>query len=109
MSRFSQNRYSSNSNLGMQPPGGLLGRIVAFVIGAVVLAAAVFVGAVFLAGIVGIALIVGCIVMLRVWWLKRQMQKYAEQHGDLDAEYTVVTEEVREIGRTDSSDMNHDR
>jgi hypothetical protein len=37
------------------------------------------------------------------------MQKYAEQHGDLDAEYTVVTEEVREIGRTDSSDMNNDR
>jgi TRAP-type C4-dicarboxylate transport system permease large subunit len=109
MSRYSHNRSSPNSNLGMQPPGGPLGRIAAFVVGAVVLTASVFIGAIFLAGIVGIVLIVGCIVMLRVWWLKRQMQKYAEQHGDLNAEYTVVTEEVREIGRTDSSDINNDR
>lgn len=86
---------------GGEPPGGLAGRIVAFVLGLIVLTVAVFVGAIFIAGIVGLVLIGGVLFALRVWWLKRKMQRYAEEHGDLRAEYTVVQEERREIGRGD--------
>ena len=94
MSRFSQFRYSSGPNSG---PGGLLARVVGFVVGVIVLGLAVFVGAVFLAGLVGFALIGAALFLLRVWWLKRKMERYEREHGDLDGEYTVVEDEPRTI------------
>jgi hypothetical protein len=84
-----------------EPPGGLAGRIIAFVVGVLVLAVAVFVGAIFIAGLAGLLLIGGVLFALRLWWLKRKMQRYAKEHGDLRAEYTVVQEERREIGHGD--------
>jgi len=70
----------------------LLTRIVAFVVGTVVLAAAIFLGAVFIAAVVGLLLIVSLTVMVRLWWLRREAERYHKEHGDLDAEYTVMDE-----------------
>lgn len=69
-------------------------RIVALFFGVLVFGAAVFVGAVFIAGLIGLILIGSLIFMLRVWWLKRQMEKYEQTHGDLEAEYTILDDDA---------------
>ena len=79
------------------PPGGLLGRIVAFVVGIGVLLVSLFLGFVFISVIAGFILIIGLAVAGRVWWIKRKIRAYARQHGDIDAEYTVI--EVDRIER----------
>ena len=76
-------------------PAGLFGRIVAFVVGLGVLFVSLFVGAVFIAVFVGFAMIVSIAVAGRMWWLRRKMQQHAREHGDIEAEYTVITEERR--------------
>jgi hypothetical protein len=101
MSRFSQFRYSPGPGNTAGEPGGLLGRVVAFVVGIIVLGIAVFVGAIFIAAIVGLALIGGALFMARMWWLRRKMERYAREHGDLDAEYTVVSEETHTLEQRD--------
>ena len=99
MSRFSQFRYSA----GRRPGGdSLIGRILALVVGVLVLGVSVFVGAVFLAGFVGLLLIGGVLFAARVWWLKRKMERYQQEHGDLEGEYTVVREEMRRVERRGS-------
>ncbi len=90
MGGFSQQGYNAG-------PGSLIGRIVAFAVGAGVLAISVFVGAVFLAAIVGLVLILGLVFTVRVWWLRRKMERYAAEHGDIEGEYTVVRKETRSI------------
>jgi predicted lipid-binding transport protein (Tim44 family) len=97
MRRSSQIRYvslGSNSGgaNGPQPPGGLFGRIIALIVGAVLFGVAVFLGAIFLAGFVGLLLIGSVIFILRIWWIKRKMERYARENSDLDAEYTVIQE-----------------
>ena len=91
MSGFSQKHYSLPPGGG--GPGGLLARIVAFVIAVGALVLSLFVGAVFLAALFGFVLIVAAVVAVRVWWLKRRMEKHARENGDIEAEYTVITEE----------------
>jgi Flp pilus assembly protein TadB len=92
MRRPSQIRYISIGPGPGSNQAGLLTRIVAFVVGIVVLAAAVFVGAIFIAGIVGLVLFVSLAAAARLWWLRRQAERYQQEHGDIDAEYTVVNE-----------------
>ena len=94
MRRTSQIYYTSGPS---NQPGGWLGRIIAFVVGVIVLAVSVFLGAVFIAGAIGLILIGGVIFALRVWWLRRKMEQYQREHGDLDAEYTEAFEERRSI------------
>ena len=91
MSGFSQKHYNLPPN--GRGPGGLLGRIAAFVIGIGALLLSLFVGAVFIAALFGFMLIVGAIIAIRVWWLKRRMRQQAAETGDIEAEYTVITEE----------------
>jgi hypothetical protein len=68
-----------------RPQAGLLERIVFFALGLVVLVAAFF--------FIGIALIAGAIlagiVLIRLWWLKRKLQR-AEQDTYVEGEYTVI-------------------
>ncbi len=96
MSRFSQFKYSAGPAAGQ---GSLLGRLIAFVVGVIVLGISVFVGAIFIAGMLGLILLGSLVFMLRVWWVKRKMAQYQAVHGDLEGEYTVVTEEVRRVDR----------
>ena len=78
---------------GGQQPGSFIGRIIALFLGCLVFVAAVLVGAVFLAGLVGVLVIAGIVVTLRVWWLRRQMEKMAKSSGDIEGQYTVIREE----------------
>jgi predicted lipid-binding transport protein (Tim44 family) len=81
--------------MGGLPVRSFLGRLVATVVGIGMFGVAIFLGAIFLAVVVGLALIAGLIISARVWWLKRKMQRYARDHGDLNAEYVEVTEYTR--------------
>ncbi len=101
MPRFSPFTIHSGPSTGAGPPDSLLGRIVAIVVGIAMLVITVIVGAVFLAALVGLILIVAVVIMLRVWWLQRKMQRHAQQHGDLSAEYTVVRVTPRKIDHQD--------
>jgi predicted lipid-binding transport protein (Tim44 family) len=90
----------NNAYLGAgRPPGGLLGRIVAFIVGLGVLVVSLFLGFVFIAFVAGFVLLVGLFIAGRVWWLKRQMRAYEKEHGDINAEYTVIDVEVTETDR----------
>lgn len=90
MSEFSQKRYNLPPGGG---PGGLLGRIAAFVIGIGALVVSLVVGAVFIAALFGFLLIVATVIGIRVWWLKRRVERHARESGDIEAEYTVITED----------------
>ena len=96
MTRFSQYDYKSGPASG---PAGFLGRVLAFIVGLGVLIVSVFVGAVFMAAIVGIVLIIAAVFAVRIWWIRRKMERYQREHGDLSAEYTVVEERHKEIDR----------
>ena len=94
MRRSTNTRYISYTTTAADGPG-LIARVVAFVVGVIIFGVAVFVGAVFLAGLVGLILIAAAVIMIRVWWLRRQMERYAREHGDLSAEYTVIKDDDR--------------
>lgn len=68
-----------------RPQAGLLERIVFFALGLVVLVAAFF--------FIGIALmagaILGAILLIRLWWLRRKLQRTA-QDSYVEGEYTVI-------------------
>lgn len=68
-----------------RPQAGLLERIVFFTLGLVVLVAAFF--------FIGIALIaatiLGTIFLIRLWWLRRKLQR-AAQDSYVEGEYTVI-------------------
>jgi hypothetical protein len=98
MRRSSQIRYVSlgtngSGPGGSQPPVGLFSRIIALIFGAVLFGIAIFLGAIFIAGLVGLLVIGTIIFMARIWWMKRKMERYARENGDLDAEYTVIQED----------------
>jgi hypothetical protein len=96
MPRFSQIRFGST-----QPDGGLsgnpVGRVFAFVAGLIAFAISIFLGAIFIAGIVGLVLIGGIVIALRMWWVRRRMAQHQREHGDLEAEYSVVREDDRQV------------
>lgn len=73
----------------------MLARIVAFIVGLGALVLSIFVGAVVIAAFVGLLLISGLVFMLRLWWVRRKLQRYAREHGDLDADYVVIEEKRR--------------
>ena len=82
------------------PPQGPLNRIVASVIAAFVMIGAVMFGLVAFLVIGAMAALAGAIIWLRVWWLKRRLEKEGfdpqersrrEPPGHvIDAEYTVI-------------------
>lgn len=91
-------RRSSQTYYIQSPAGGagsLLARVVAFVVGATVLAVAIFVGAVVLVAFIGLVLIGGVMFMARLWWIRRKLEQHAREHGDLEAEYVVIEDERR--------------
>ena len=92
MQRSSQHGYISGRSAASQ---SILGRAVAFIVGLGVLGVSIFVGALFLAAVIGFVLITGLVVMARVWWVKRKMQQYQREHGDIEGEYRVVEHDDR--------------
>jgi predicted lipid-binding transport protein (Tim44 family) len=95
MRKSSQIRYSSAGPGGASGQPGLLARIGGLLVGITVFGLAVFLGAVFIAGLIGLVLIGSLVFTARLWWLRRKMEKYQRDHGDLDAQYTVVRDDTR--------------
>jgi len=91
MRHSSKIRYVNLTGDG-QLQGGFVGRVIALLVGCVAFAVSVVVGAVFLAGLLGFLVIGGTVFMLRVWWLRRQMDKMAKASGDIEGQYTVIRE-----------------
>jgi predicted lipid-binding transport protein (Tim44 family) len=77
--------------IGNPLPGGWLQRVLA------ALAAALLIGLGFMFGLValGLALLLGLVVALRLWWLRRRLRRMAQsrQGNVIEAEYRVVERE----------------
>ena len=102
-------QFGNNRGQSGGPPGGsLLGRLVATILGIGVFAVAIFLGAIFLAIVVGLVLIAGIVISVRVWWLKRKMEQHVRDHGDLEAEYVEIHEHVTVESRENARDT-HDK
>ena len=77
-------------------------QVLYFLIGGVLLIGAVIIGGVILAFVFGFAVILGIVIYLRVWWLKRKFAKSGRASGTgprnssteevIEVEYTVVEE-----------------
>jgi uncharacterized iron-regulated membrane protein len=80
--------------------GNPLVQVASLVIFGVVLIGAVLMGAVILAFVFGFAVIAAMAFSVRLWWLRRKLQRaqgdggYRSEHGGrlIEAEYTVVRE-----------------
>jgi hypothetical protein len=64
------------------PPGNPLTQILYMIGGAVLLIGAVVMGAVILAFVIGFALILGLVLWVRVWWLRRKLRPSPGQRVD---------------------------
>ena len=90
-------------NYILTPPTNPILQVLYFVAGGVVLIGAVLMGAVILSVALGLALIVGIVVYIRVWWLRRKLARRQEARDRrapgagnaefLEVEYTVVSED----------------
>jgi len=98
---MSQYRYI----LFQQKPQSLISKIVAAIIGLIVLIATFVLGAVVLTTFFGFVVVAGIVIYARIWWLKRKYAagdssaagsnthagaKPASDDVVLDAEYTVI-------------------
>ena len=83
---MSQYRYFSMNS----QPRSFFGQIIAFVVGLAVLAVSFVLGAFILATIFGFIMVVGLIVTVRLWWLKREAVDANRDDSVLDAEFSVV-------------------
>jgi hypothetical protein len=68
-------------------------QILGFLTGLLVFAATFVLGFFLLAGILGLVLIFGLVVYLRMWWLRRKMVAGAQEDHVLEGEYRVVDRE----------------
>ena len=93
------------------PPQGPIARIIASIVAALVLVGTLAFGLIAFLVIATLAAVAGIVIWLRVWWLKRRLEKEgfkphegrsSEPTGHvIDAEYTVVEES------DDSPDRQH--
>lgn len=84
------NRLSASGNPILQIAG--------LIVGAVVTVGAILVGAVVLSFAIGFAVLAGLVLLVRVWWLRRRMERAAgpgsrRPTGEIaGVEYTIVKE-----------------
>ena len=78
-------------------PENPLLQFVALVVAAIMAVGAIFLGAILLSLFLGLALIIGIVLYVRLWWLRRSLSKRTERPGArsgdfVEVEYTVVEE-----------------
>lgn len=93
-----------NRSFNLNAPTNPFLQAVYFIVGGVALIGAILMGAVILSVALGLAIIFGLVVFVRVWWLKRQIRRRMQQGGQkqeqngpqdpniIEVEYTVVDE-----------------
>lgn len=88
------------------PPTNPVLQVLYFILGGIVLIGAVIIGGFLLALALGLAMILGLVIFVRVWWLKRKFRaaagsaasgkpasdRRAEDSSVIEVEYTVVEE-----------------
>ena len=90
-------------------PAGPIAQMLGFIVGVLVLIAAVIIGSFVLSAFVGLALLLGTVFYARMWWLRRKIRRAMARgevtlgRGDriIETEYHVidVSEEVRPPNR----------
>jgi len=88
---------------GGKPPG-LLAQLFGLLLGIVILLFSLVVGAFVLAGMLGLIVIIAIVMVLRAWWLGRQVRGRHAPAADeevIEAEYRVVSSEYEEDRRDD--------
>ena len=78
-------------------PNNPLLQFVALIVATVVAVGAVFLGAILLSLFLGLAVIAGIILYIRLWWLGRRVRKQGSGDGGragdfVEVEYTVIDE-----------------
>jgi UPF0716 family protein affecting phage T7 exclusion len=61
----------------VQSPANPLLRAVSLLVGAVLLIGALFFGAIILAFVIGFVVIAGAVAAVRIWWIRRKLEKAA--------------------------------
>lgn len=64
-----------------QTPGGWLVRIIGAIVSVIVMVGLFFIGITVFAAVAGLALLVFIVLAVRVWWLRRQLQRRAGPGG----------------------------
>lgn len=80
-------------------PQGLLAQVLGVIVGIGVIVASVVVGAFLLAALLGFTLIAGTALMLRLWWLRRRMERRNAEEDVIETEYTVIDARDRDSRR----------
>lgn len=80
-------------------PQGLLAQVLGVIVGIGVIVDSVVVGAFLLAALLGFALIAGTALMLRLWWLRRRMERRGAEEDVIETEYTVIDARDRDSRR----------
>jgi len=91
----------------IRPPSNPILQVFALIGAALLAAGAIFIGAIFLSLFLGLAVIAGLVLYIRLWWLRRRAGQTAatgrQRPGEyVEVEYTVVRE------RPASSDKSKD-
>ena len=94
-------------NYWLNPPANPVLQVLYFVVGGVLLIAAVLMSAVIFVFILGFALVVGAFVFARVWWLKRKLARSGasfERRSDSSKEAEIIEVEYSVISERDDKD-----
>ncbi len=81
----------------IRPPSNPILQVFALIGAAILAAGAIFIGAIFLSLFLGLAVIAGLVLYIRLWWLRRRAGQTAatgpRRPGEyVEVEYTVVRE-----------------
>lgn len=74
------------------PPMSPLSRILAAIVGLLVLVGAFFFGLIILAVVIGLGALAWIVFRIRLWWLKRNMPATPGEEV-IEAEYTIISRE----------------
>lgn len=91
------------SNAPRRPPTGLLGRIAGLIVSVLALAGAAFFGFFIFLFVLGVIIVAGSFIALRVWWFKRQFRSAMNQKRSgsaprdyIDVEFTERDDQGRQ-------------
>ncbi len=93
----------------IRPPSNPILQVFALIGAGILAVGAIFIGAIFLSFFLGLAVIAGLVLYIRLWWLRRKAGMTAsrgqQRPGDfVEVEYTVVRERSESNSRSKGSE-----